>query len=245
MDGLTALLLATPLLGMSLTPAAGAHTPSIVSPSSQPVLSTRYLLLEEAEAEAEAAANEAGETTEEAEEAEGSDGGDRLERARRRARLVSAHRGLGIATWASMTATLVFGALQYADSYVFDDDGGNRCSRGEPIMGSWNCDFPVMHLSFAFLTAALYGTTFGVSIAMRDDELSNAEGSRGSRLRMHRILRWIHLAGIAFQIVEGIIMANVDFEDTGTAQAVASVHLGVGGLTWAVLTWAGAMMLAR
>lgn len=243
MDGLTALLLTAPLFGMSLAPANGVNGPSVVSTSAQPVLSTRYLLLEEAEAEA--AANESEDSSDETAVTGEGEGGDRLARARRRARLVSAHRGLGIATWASMTATLVFGALQYADSYVFDEDGGNRCSRGEPIMGSWNCDFPVMHLSFAFLTAALYGSTFGLSFAMHDDELSNAEGSRGTRLRMHRVLRWIHLAGLAFQIIEGIIMANVDFEDTGTAQAVASVHLGVGGLTWAVLTWAGALMLGR
>jgi hypothetical protein len=201
------------------------------------------MLLEDAEAGADenAAAEEGTEPEAEGDEAGGD---DRIEEARRRARLVTAHRALGISTWTSMTATLVFGVLQYVDKYTFDGAGENRCERGDAILGSWNCDFPVMHMGFAFLTTALYGTTFALSIAMHDRDAPPAEGSRATRLRIHRVLRWVHLAGMAFQIIEGLILANVDFDDD-TGQAIGAVHLGVGGLTWAALTWAGAMMIGR
>lgn len=245
MEGLSALVLSASLLGLTLAPPSGGSASLVTSPpTGQPAPSAWYLLLEDAEAEAAAGENEAAEAPEGEAVAEADGGGDRLERARHRARLTSAHRALGISTWASMTATLVFGALQFADKYTFDDAGQNRCERGEPILGSWNCDFPVMHLGFAFLTTALYGTTLALSFAMHDDELSQGEGSRGTRLRIHRALRWVHLAGMVVQIVEGLILANVDFDDD-TGQAIGAVHLGLGGLTWAVLTWAGATMLAR
>ncbi len=236
MDGLSALVLTTSLLGLTLTPPAGnGALLSSASPPGQQTVSMFHLLPEEA-GEGDDGGGEVAAAT---------DGDDLQERARQRRRLTRAHMSLGISTWASMTATLVLGGLQFADKYVFDDAGQNRCDRGEAILGSWNCDVPVMHLSFAILTTVLYSTAFALSFAMHDPELSQAEGDRAQRLRTHRILRWIHLAGMAIQIVEGLILANVDFGNNTAEQAIASIHLSFGALTWGALTWAGAIMLAR
>ena len=50
---------------------------------------------------------------------------------------------------------------------------------------------------------------------------------------------------MVIQIVEGIILANVNLGSNNARQAVATVHLSVGALTWASLTAAGALMIGQ
>jgi hypothetical protein len=157
---------------------------------------------------------------------------------------------MGIATWAAMTATLTLGALQFADKYAADDYDSTRCARGNPILGEANCNVPYYHIFGIVSTTALYATTFGLSIAMSSsDRGAGDSGAPRPRLRMHRALRWVHLAGMAAQLVGGVIFANLDAmgvdprDNYGTFRGLEIYHMVVGSLTWVALTWAGATMI--
>ena len=229
MSSLTALLLATPIFGSSLSP------PTVGAPGqSAPVAQARLSM----------ASGELSTTPEAADEGDRSEG--------RHDRMRGLHRGFGIATWAAMTATVLLGAFQYSDEYgLFAPHGDTPCARGEAVFGQWQCETPVLHLSLAALTAALYATTFTLSYFARPASASEPDASSayGSRLRTHRLLRWVHLAGMVGQVVGGVVVANlgamgVDPEDNHRVfQGIATWHLAVGLVTWAALTWAGALMI--
>jgi hypothetical protein len=186
--------------------------------------------------------------------AESSDGSRAFEalaeQGRRRARLRGAHRAMGIATWAAMTATLTLGALQFADRYGAADLDQTRCARGNPILGDANCDAPYFHIFGIVTTASLYATTFGLSVAMsRADGGDERSSSAARRLRMHRTLRWVHLATLAAQVVGGLIIANLDAmgvdptENYETFRGLNVYHMAAGAVSWVFLTWAGALMI--
>lgn len=226
MDALTILAFATPLFGLALTPPAGDSA-----------------LLAGATPFGEAVAAEAV-------AAEAPPAAIRASEVEARARLRVAHRAMGIVTWAAMGAAVAIGAVEFVDHYGAGSHDGTRCARGDPLLGEGSCQVPVAHIVAASVTTAAYATTFGLSIAMHDPA-SSAEGGdgRAARLRMHRTLRWVHLAGMASQVVVGAIFANLDAmgvdpeESYGLLQGLGIYHLVVGTLTWAALTWAGALMI--
>ena len=125
MNGLAALLLATPLFGFSLTPPATdpALAPwanLVVGPDAGPELASLPLpmLLLEADAATSTGStgsDEAGPIDSEEETAEA----DRryTEDTRRRAELGTVHRAFGIATWGAMTITTILGFIQYYNLY--------------------------------------------------------------------------------------------------------------------------------
>lgn len=270
MNALTALLLTTPIYGFSLTPpampqslfasplllpevedapvdqgddAAGAEDagPSEVETPGRP----------DAAAPPEASAPEgAGATASAARER----GGERsfaevAAEGERQRRLRNIHRAFGITTWALMTATITLGAIQFADIYGAGDIADTRCAQGDPLLGSTACDVPWPHIIAVSLTTASYFTTFGLSFALRSSVGPNDTGGRALRVRMHRALRWVHFAGMAAQIVGGVIFANLDSlgvsrdENYDTLRGLNIYHLAVGGLTWVALTWAGALLV--
>lgn len=107
----------------------------------------------------------------------------------------------------------------------------------------------VVKNSLAGITTALYATTFTLSLMMPDpDHLSEGKGEFASTLRMHKLLRWVHLGGMIAQALLGIVIANGPFgldraNHYSTLQALATVHMGLGLVTWGALTWAGALMV--
>ena len=169
---------------------------------------------------------------------------------RTRGRLAKIHRILGISTWVAMAATVTFGFIQYSNLYGF---GGshtdNPCVNGNAIGGFEAClGRPLPHTISSLVTTALYASTFTLSLFMPDpDDASTGDSAFASTLRMHKILRWVHLIGMITQIGLGIITANAfdrsDPNDFKTAQALATVHMGVGLVTFGALTWAGALMV--
>jgi hypothetical protein len=80
------------------------------------------------------------------------------------------------------------------------------------------------------------------------DDLDEGKGEFAETLRMHKFLRWVHLGGMIAQVVLGVIVANSELigldraNDYGTLQALATVHMASGLVTWGALTWAGALM---
>lgn len=232
MSALAALLFATPVFGLALEPpvidAVWASAPSAVYASLEP----------EIVAQTSAAADEADE--------------DRRysEQVRERRELGQVHRALGIATWVSMTATVVLGFIQFYNLYGFGaGQDQNPCATGGAVFGQEQCyGNPWPHRISAITTTALYSATFALSFVMPDpNNASEGSGQFAERLRIHEVLRWVHLAGMVAQIGLGIAHSANAFGDRAndydTLQTVAAIHQVIGWTTWGVLTAAGAIML--
>ncbi|MFW6087628.1 MAG: hypothetical protein ACODAG_10525, partial [Myxococcota bacterium] len=180
---------------------------------------------------------------------EGPDLGTQL---RQRQKMATIHRAFGIATWSAMTLTTVLGFIQYHNLYGFfagRDD--NPCVRGEAIFGQGQCSgTPWPHLGAALATTALYTTTFTLSYFMPDPlDVAEQDNEAGRKLRTHKILRWVHFAGMAAQAALGVVVANGErfgldrTNDYGALQGLSTVHMLTGLVTYGALTWAGAIMV--
>jgi hypothetical protein len=255
MDPLTALLMATPIFGFTLTLDA---TPPASFVAGLPPLQIEEDEEQEEEAdEEEADEEEADEEEADEEEAAGDDGGgsgdpgEFAELMEQRANVIRLHRPFGIATWSAMTVTVGLGLIQWMNKYGFRGQNGNRCAEGDAIFGRGQCvGQPVLHLTSAAVTTALYGVTFGLSFAMPDPgDLSEGDSDYARTLRRHKRLRWVHFAGMLTQVLLGVIVANEErfgldrANDYGTLQILSTIHLLAGFATYATLTWAGAIML--
>jgi hypothetical protein len=252
MHSLAALLLATPVFGFSLQPPS---IQPIVDPVAYGVfahIGTAALLQDAAQegtddASAEAATDEKASAKEADKKAEQDDYNAEV---KRRNSLIKIHRPLGMATWAAMTITEVLGFIQYYNKYgFFAGEGDNPCVKGTAVFGQGQCTSPLIHLTAASVTTALYATTFTVSLMMPDpDDLSNGKGEFADTLRMHKLLRWVHFSGMVTQILLGLVIAHASWvglnraRDYNTLQTLATVHLATGLVTYGALTWAGALM---
>jgi len=234
MGMLTALLLATPVFGLALTPPPVALSPGVVAAGiSQPAFigglpplqvrgdddeeEEEDVVEEEEEAEELDEADEAEE--EEADEADApdEDGGSGVSMEeygammRQRADISTIHKPVGIATWASMAVTLLLGGFQFHNLYGFGALEDTPCVTGEGIIfGESQCSgTPYVHLTSAMITTALYATTFTLSLMMPDpDGLDEGDSDYASNLRTHKILRWVHFVGMISQLALGVVIAN-------------------------------------
>ena len=242
MGSLTALLLATPIFGFSLQAPMLEHDVAAT---------TQAVSAEIAAADAAALASPAAAALRASDDAGG--GGSQSEyvkEIKRRNSIASIHRTFGIATWTAMTLTMIAGFIDYYNLYGFGANiGNNPCVKGTAIGGDGGCSaFRPVKDVLGGVTTALYATTFTLSLMMPDpDNLSEGKGDFAKTLRMHKTLRWVHFGGMVAQVVIGIIMANGLLglnraNNYSTLQALATVHMGVGLVTWGALTWAGALM---
>jgi hypothetical protein len=258
MNGLAALILATPLFGFSLAPVDPALAPLALRIDMGPVLASMPLpaLLQIDDAAASADSGASGEATPVDAGEAGADGltdADRryAEEVRLRRDLGGVHRAFGIATWGAMTLTTILGFIQYYNLYgvAGTPREGTPCVTGSAVFGQDQCyGTPWPHLVAALGTAALYTVTFSLSLIMPDpNDVSSGRGEFAERIRIHEALRWVHLVGMVAQMFMGIGLANNWFgdraNDYGTLEAVAGVHQAIGWTTWGVLTASGAMML--
>jgi len=168
---------------------------------------------------------------------------------RRRVSIAKIHRIFGISTWGAMIGTLTLGFIRYHDLYgFFDGQGDNPCVRGTAVFQDGCADVPLPHLISSIATTALYSTTFTLSLLMPDpDDAAAGDSAFARRMRTHKILRWVHFFGMVSQIALGVVMSNLPpgtrANDYGMLQALATVHMGVGLVTFGALTWAGALMI--
>jgi hypothetical protein len=256
MPGWTALLLATPLFGLSLTPPAvdGAMlgTPAAVVDFSASLPMPGLLQVDDAALAAEAGAppptaTPAVASADDTAQAEA----DRryTEDVMRRRELGQIHRAFGIATWIAMTGNLVIGMMQYSDLYGFGaGQNGNPCASGQGIVLDECTGDPWAHIISASTTTTLYSATFILSLSMPDpNEASVGNGAFAEHLRIHEALRWVHSIGMLLQVVMGAMMSNGVFGDRANnydvLQAMAAVHQTIGWVTWGALTGAAAVML--
>ncbi len=171
---------------------------------------------------------------------------------RRRAEIQRIHKPLGIATWASMLGTVLLGWFQYHNLYNFGALQDSPCVTGNGVIfGESQCSgTPVVHLTSAMLTTALYAATFTLSLMMPDpDGLDEGDSDYAKNLRMHKILRWVHLIGMIAQLGLGIVIANAESfgldraNNYDTLNALSITHMAIGTVTLGALTWAGAIFL--
>lgn len=229
MGPLTALLLATPLFGLSLN-----VDPSIGQPPAV-IIDAGAVLAVQVSTELEEPAQP---TT--------------ADLVRQRNKIKKIHKWFGIATWSMMTVTLASGFIQFYNQYGWwKGQASNPCVQGDAIFGQGQCSgTPTVHLTLSALTGAAYFTTFGLSFAM-PDPLGVSEGNSefARKLRTHKILRWVTFATMLTQIGLGVVIANSDWfgidraNDYKALRALATTHMAVSLVTWGAMTWAGSIML--
>jgi hypothetical protein len=255
MSSLAVMLLATPVFGLALEPPAIEPLLNIASVSAAANLdrdraSGFALVALDEEGESGSDGDSDADAAEESDDSESSAADEQdvyVEEVKRRNSLAKIHRPLGIATWAAMTVTLALGFIQYYNLYgFFDDQGSNPCVQGDAVFGQGQCTgFPWPHALSAGVTTGLYAAAFTVSLMMPDpDDLANAKGEFAERVRMHKLLRWVHFSGMIAQIALGIVIANAfdRANDYDTLQTLGTIHLATGVVTYGALTWAGALM---
>ncbi|NOY92187.1 MAG: hypothetical protein GXP55_13405 [Deltaproteobacteria bacterium] len=168
-----------------------------------------------------------------------------------RQRVAGVHKILGISTFAAMAGTLALGIIQYRNLYgAFASRRDNPCARGHATFGQGQCSgTPWLHLLSGLTTFALYTTTFSLAVAMPDPGgLDEGRGAFARRLRLHKLLRWVHLIGMAVQMGLGFVIANgarfgIDRANNySTLRALSTVHLAAGVVTFAALGWSGYLM---
>jgi len=158
------------------------------------------------------------------------------ERAAKRSKLAIYHRSMGITTWISFAATTTLGTIRYANVIGF---GEPLCAPGgSPILGrSWGCGdgLQIQHLVSASFTTGSYITTRTLAALMPDPGYE-----RSPRLKLHRALSWVHLAGMVAMPILGFATSSAD--DPKTREELATAHLAVGYSTFVTLTAAAALM---
>ncbi|MCA9581845.1 MAG: hypothetical protein KC416_08620 [Myxococcales bacterium] len=253
MGPFAALVLATPIFGLTLAPPQGV-TPFVDATPTAYVAA----LLQEDDVDMEASASvdteapgptvskaDADEEGEEEEE-------DYATLMKRRAELTKIHRPFGIATYAAMALAVVAGTIQYYNLYgFFAGQGDNPCVQGNAVFGQGQCSgTPWIHLTTGLVTAGLYTTTFTISLLMPDpDNASEGDSEFAENLRLHKTLRWVHFGGMVAQMLLGIGIANPGIlgidraNDYGAMQGLATVHLATGLITFGAMTWAMLLLL--
>jgi hypothetical protein len=224
---LASLVIATPLLGLSVLPAPkppasdfaldkqGREVPEAALPTSPPsqVISSPAADLDTAQSDALRAS------------------------LRERNTFVDVHTGFAIATWVAMATTAVFGLIQLYDEYGFAaPQNETPCIRGGAVFGFCGHDPPVPHLAAGLTTGALFATTFILGYTIPDPfHIESSHTPEGHRARAHRVLSWITLSALVTQVALGFVLANATLEYR-TAQGLAWTHFGVGLATFGLTT---------
>ncbi len=251
MGTFTALLLATPIFGLALTPPSVPALPAAVTPvvaqltASVDLEASSDTGFEEASAEAPSLPPEP--------KVGGPGSPGYVQELRKRARLAKIHRTMGILTWASMGVAVIAGTIQYRNLYgapFVTAREDTPCVEGNAWPNQRQCyGTPWFHAITGFATGGLYVTTLALATAMPDpDKASEGTSKYAKTVRTHKALRWVHLAGMVTQMVIGIVVANPRLgldrtNDYGTLKALSGLHLVSGYVTLGALSWAGSIML--
>jgi len=171
---------------------------------------------------------------------------------RKRNKIKKVHKAFGIASWSLMTLSVAAGFVQFHNQYGWwQSQATNPCVKGSAVFTQKACSgVPTAHLTLSALTAATYFTTFGLSFAM-PDPLKVGEGNSdfARKLRTHKVLRWVTFAGMLAQIGLGVITANSEWfgldraNDYKALRGIATAHMAVSLVTYGAMTWAGAIMI--
>ena len=141
---------------------------------------------------------------------------------KKRRRMLSAHQGLGIATWAAMAGTVVVGQLDFDDRFRGGGDTGRY--------HGW-------HKGLAYGTAALFATTATLALLAPEPY---AKKTRLDTATVHKVSMTVAAAGLVAQIALGVWARSLEGELR--ERDVAAAHQVVGYATLGAMT-AGAVVL--
>jgi hypothetical protein len=154
----------------------------------------------------------------------------------RRERLIATHRGLKYGTSGALAVTAGLGVVALVNQPTLFGDG--KCLSGDPILGAYGCsELSLLHAGSGVVTAGLYATDMGLTVAMPKGPGSDVKGpyEHGGA---HRTFTAIHVTGMILQPVLGLLGANptlIGVDDpsaTGDyARTMRTVHVGVGLIT--------------
>jgi hypothetical protein len=170
----------------------------------------------------------------------------------KRNKIKKVHKWFGITSWSLMTLSVVSGIIQFHNQYGWwQSQATNPCVQGTAVFSQKACSgVPTPHLVLNTLTSAAYFTTFGLSFAMPDPlGVSEGDSPFAKKLRTHKVLRWVTFAGMLAQIGLGIASANSEWfgldraNDYKALRGIATAHLAVSLVTYGAMTWAGAIMI--
>jgi len=138
-------------------------------------------------------------------------------RVERRRTMLKLHQGLGIATWASLGATVVIGQLEFNDRF-----------RGGGDTGKWLNP----HRALAATTATLFATT-GLLGVLAPEPYQKRSGRLDSA-KVHKISMGVATAGMVAEIVLGIMARG----KAGSVRErdLAGVHQVLGYTTFGAMT---------
>ena len=171
---------------------------------------------------------------------------------KKRNKIKRVHKIFGITTWSLMTLTVAAGFVQFYNQYGWwKSQATNPCVQGNAFPNQNACSgVPTLHLTLSSLTAATYFTTFGLSFAMPDPlKVSEGNSDFARKLRTHKVLRWVTFAGMLTQIALGVVSANSEWfgldraNDYKALRGIATAHMAVSLVTYGAMTWAGAIMI--
>jgi len=164
-----------------------------------------------------------------------------LEQLRRRERMTRIHRAFGISTVASLAMTELAGTILFINRPTAFGPG--NCASGNCVFGEFGqSGLATFHAISAAITTVAYTTTGIFALTMPDPEhASVGSDARANRLRWHRRMAWIHLAGMILEPLLGIVTAYPGV--VGVPPAAVTdfqrnmyvVHMGVGYVTLAAL----------
>jgi hypothetical protein len=143
----------------------------------------------------------------------------------REQRIAFWHQVLGLASLALLTATVVTGTINSADTFA------GRTSSPQML---WS------HRILMIGTSAVYLSSASLAIVMASQRGKNRDSSGGESgsTKLHRILAWVHGFGMLGLIAGGLINANAFAPGTTAKTAFTASHLAAGYVTLAALTGA-------
>jgi hypothetical protein len=248
MGPLTALVLATPIFGLSLTPPQLEALPTSLAPVAQ--FEATLVGADELDAESGRSTSDGEATADQGSSGPAMDKQVYVAKLRKRAKLAKIHRTLGITTWALTGLAVIAGGIQYHNLYGGTRDD-NPCVKGNAWLGQGQCSgTPWFHALTGFAAGAAYFSTLSLAIAMPDpDNAAKGDSKYAKNLRTHKALRWVHLTGMVAQMAIGIVLANPRINggldranDYSKMKTLSLVHLGSGLMTLGALSWAGTIM---
>lgn len=172
-----------------------------------------------------------------------------------RASLLRSHRIFGLAAWGSMLVTEVFGTIHLINqSSWFGDGECNHWARYNPGTdapfgcGSTRDALSGLHEAFAITTLGLYATSAVLAIATPDpDDAAHGDSRASSRLRTHRALGWVHVAGMIVMPFLGLLSLHPQTLGLTPSDALQStlrtMHAVIGYTTFVAFTVSTAIEL--
>ncbi len=174
---------------------------------------------------------------------------------RRRAAVLRTHRAFAIAAWGSLVATEVFGTIMaFSRDTWFGDGACNGSAFADRHTFVCGSTIRNIHSVLAFTTVGLYTTAGILAVSAPDPDRASVGNDRPARrLRLHKILAWVHAGGMILMPFLGIMSANPQIvgidpaTDTQGAldfqRGMRTIHEIVGFTTLSALTFAGVLEL--